>query len=458
MNEHTENNVVDQEQIESRTLASKERYLRPIDTARRLRHLMWCEFELSRAAFGWLPAVDTYEGKTEIGRYGYVHNQHMGHLYSRLQELPGNLNEKQGTPPLIREAFERMTTAPSLASFYGGYLLVLQNMYADYDQLKLALDPILDAPTLDKLKFVEIERHGMIDWARKQAQFAYTEDGAGCVEMTQWKHYVAAVWVLMQQGLQQDSAVAEVIWPTHPAGQAAGPVPTHSTLDPRFPVYVPKSSVFQKAYSDTSMSPLNDSVKQMHYINATEIGAAESLCYFYYGVQRMPLQFYLDTARHLWDEIRHSQMGLRRLTQMGYKPEQFFWFKGSSGKAFDELSQEYFPEMYASLTMVAEPCSFIKKRKSAEKFWEFGDALSAIQCEFDMVDERMHVDFGKKWGPELFKQINDPITAQEMSDRMRTRRVEKLGAATSPEEINKIIKNFPGFCGLSTIELEYSNF
>jgi uncharacterized ferritin-like protein (DUF455 family) len=204
------------------------------------------------------------------------------------------------------------------------------------------------------------------------------------------------------------------------------------------------------------MSPLFDSVKQMHFINATEMGAAENLAYMYYAVQNMPLAFFYDLARHLWDEVRHFQMGVRRLRQLGFATEQFKYFRGGPNR--EDVEEAWYADMYANLTMVAEPCSFIKKRKSAEAFWQFGDALSAIHCEYDMVDERMHVDFGKKWGPELYKRIEgDLMTAQKMSERARLKRIQILNAVTE-EEVERTIRNFPAFCGFSTSELNYGNY
>ncbi|MNI58501.1 hypothetical protein D3C73_1136140 [compost metagenome] len=248
-------------------------------------------------------------------------------------------------------------------------------------------------------------------------------------------------------------AAYEVVWPTHPCDNPAGPIPAEAATDPAFPIYVPKSNKRMKNYTDPTMSPLIDSVKQMHYINATEMSAAESLAYLYYGVQHMPLTFYYDLARHLWDEVRHCLMGIRRLKQLGFATEDFKYFQVMPGK---DIAAEWFPDMYASLTMVAEPCSFLKKRKAAQSFWEFGDTLSAVQVEFDMADERMHVDFGKTWGPELYKQINQMVTAKELSERARTRRLTQMDVPAS--EIKQVTKNFPAFCGFTTSELNYSNY
>jgi uncharacterized ferritin-like protein (DUF455 family) len=457
LNDHKDSNVIDNEHIQGYTGEPGSGLLRPIDTATALKQLLWYEFECSRMAFGWMPAAPDYDAKTVLGRFGYVHNQNAKHLYERAGELPGAINEKSGPPALVREAFERISMAPDADHFYVGYEFLLRQIYTEYDRLYARLDPILDAPTLDKIKILMLERNFMLEWLKEKIRFAFISDKARSALRKTWEQYIALVWYRMNEGLEQGKSMADVAWLGHPSAEPAGPVPAWSALDPAFPEYRPKSE-FKKAYSDPDLSPLHDSIKQMHYINATEIGAAESLCYLYYGVQNMPLAFYFDLARHLWDEVRHSQMGVRRLRQLGYSTEQFKFFKGSPGTNLENLKREWFPDMYAGLTMVAEPCSFIKKRKSAEKFWEFKDSLSAIQVEFDMADERMHVDYGKKWGPELYKQIDQMLTSKEMAEKARERRVEQLGVAATKEEIRKIAKDFPGFCGLSTIELEYSKY
>ncbi|MGO4497854.1 DUF455 family protein [Paenibacillus sp. 2RAB27] len=280
---------------------------------------------------------------------------------------------------------------------------------------------------------------------RKQFQFVPSESDQRRQIFQDWKLYVSNLW---------HAYSSRQVWPPAPGAPPAGPVPAEGKLDPRFPHYSHKPDQYKKAYSDPGMSPLQDSIQQMHYINATEMSAAESLSYLYYAVQNMPLAFYFDLARHLWDETRHFAMGVRRLFQLGYSLDQFQFFKSGPGK---QVEDSWYADMYASLTMVAEPCSFIKKRKAAEAFWEFGDALSAIHCEFDMVDERMHVDFGKRWGPELFKTLkNDLITAQKLSERARLIRLEYLDVPL--EERQQIAMNFPAFCGFSTVELSYSKY
>ena len=83
--------------------------------------------------------------------------------------------------------------------------------------------------------------------------------------------------------------------------------------------------------------------------------------------------------------------------------------------------------------------------------------MSAIHIEFDITDERLHVDFGKKWGAELHKQIGQMVTARELAERAKIKRMEDL-AALSYEDAKKIVKNFPMFCGFSTVDLNYDSY
>jgi uncharacterized ferritin-like protein (DUF455 family) len=243
------------------------------------------------------------------------------------------------------------------------------------------------------------------------------------------------------------------LFPPAPEHEAAGPIPAVPVMDEeRFPPLESDGST--QAYSDNGMSPLFHSVRQMVYINATEISPAETMTYLYYSVQNMPLAFYYDFARHMWDEFRHSEMGMRRLEQFGFRSTDFKWLRTSTPS---QESEAGYADMYAWLTMVAEACSFSKKRKAVEAFWNFGDDMSAIQTEFDIVDERLHVDFGTKWGPELYKQVGDMITPQLMAERARRRRLEELQTIL-PDELDKLSKNFPAFCGFHTNSLEYGKY
>ncbi len=52
-----------------------------------------------------------------------------------------------------------------------------------------------------------------------------------------------------------------------------------------------------------------------HYLN--EITAAETLGSILWLTPEMPWEYQHNVARHLWDEVRHSQLGQIRVQQLG---------------------------------------------------------------------------------------------------------------------------------------------
>lgn len=429
----------------------KQRLFRPTDTGDALKHLMWQELEMSRMAAGWVPALLKYEDKTRLARHSYVHNRHMKALHERIRELPVALSERDWSPALTEEAFERISLAPDEPCFLIGYQLLVTDLYRQYDELQQKLDPILDAPTLDNLRIIMADRPEVTEWAKERARFEHLPNTPRAEQRDQWEAYVIKVIELFAHASRNGLDARDVPWPSHPAGRPAGPVPDVAVREARFPEYARKPGMI---YADPEQSPLHDHTRQMMFIHANELGPAESLAYLYYGVKRMPLPFYYDLARHMWDEFRHSQMGMRRLQQFGFKTEDFQWYKTRPLKGDVKTG---FADFFSHLTMVGESCSFSKKRKAGEAFWKFGDELSAVQMEFDITDERMHVDFGTRWGPELYKQVGEIVTAKTMARKARERRLRELDAV-SPEEFEKMADNFPAFCDLHRSALNLENY
>ncbi len=427
-------------------------FLRPVDIAEKLKNLLWNEFELSRIAAGWIPAISLYEHKVKFGRFSYLHNQHMKQLHERINELRGGLGDHDWIPELTEEAFDRLALAPDYPCFLAGYHIAVQAQYKQYDHLLTVMDPILDAPTYDIIRKILINRDELTLWLQGELRFASLDSGKRAEPFVQWERYAYQIWEIYQQATVSGKPSADTKWPSHPTEHPAGPVPDEPVLEDRFPIYDLKKP--SQIYSDPEMSPLHNNTRQMMFIHANEIGPAVSLAYLYYGVVRMPLPFYYDLSRHMWDEFRHSQMGMRRLQQFGFKTEDFQWFKA---KPLKGDIKSCFADMYSHLTMVGESCSFSKKRKAAETFWKFGDALSAVQMEYDITDERMHVDFGNKWGPELYKLIGEVVTAKTMARKARERRLKDLDVVTA-EEFDKIVDYFPAFCDLHRSSLNLENY
>ena len=85
-----------------------------------------------------------------------------------------------------------------------------------------------------------------------------------------------------------------------------------------------------------------------------EMQAAETLASMLWEVDGIDWEFYYDIARHCWDEVRHSQLGQRRLRELGYHIVDFPSAIGSYAwrQLFDPLRR------YCALTYVIEADSF----------------------------------------------------------------------------------------------------
>lgn len=426
--------------------------VRPIQTAEMLKQIYWIELECSRMAMGWAPSFPDWDEKGKMVRLSYLHTEHMKFLQERIDELPGaGIGKKEWTPDVISEGFERISIAPSTAFFAAAYRFVVSQVYSFYDRLTERLDPILDAPTFDRLSYIDASRRELTTWGADYEKFAGINDAVEREQFFKWQDFVKKTWNIMLRKLENNSEADSLVWPSFSVDQPAGPVPEKAALDPRFPLV--DLTKYKSAMFDPK-SPTHDSVKHMVFINASEMSAAETLTYLYYGVKRMPMEFYYDVARHTWDEVRHSQMGVRRLKQMGYRTEDFSWHP--STVPTKETMKEAFPEFYSALTMVMEPCSFIKKRKSIDAFLEHGDPMSSVQSEFDIADERLHVGFGKKWGAKLFEHMDDFVTAQSVELKAKQMHLQKMGY--KQEEIDGVLDSFPEFCGFATMDLKYDQY
>jgi len=117
----------------------------------------------------------------------------------------------------------------------------------------------------------------------------------------------------------------------------------------------------------------------------------------------MPFEFYQDFTRQVWDEARHTQMGRERLIAFGVDPYKVPIPVGH----YNVWANISLLHRLASLTQVGEACSFAPKRAWVAAAWKRRDALSALEHEYDIVDERTHVMFGARWIKDLMKRTGE---------------------------------------------------
>lgn len=419
-------------------------YLSPDETGEVLRDFFWREFELARMCFGWLPAFSSWKEKWWSGQIGYWHARHMRFLEERIRELPGVFRDRSDPPEVLRDAYTRISLAPSARAFWRAYEYLLNELHQDYDAFLAVADPVTNSPTIDCLNLVLIERQRILKWLAASPLAVYRDESASGLDAA-WREYAQQVLAAVGKVLDGDDGA----WPAIPDGEPMGPVPVDGRSDPSMipSDYQQRVSEAEmrtyEFYADEKNSPLANNVRQMVFINSTEIIASELVAYIFYSCHKLPFEFYYDTARHIWDEIRHTEMGLRRLKQFGFKLEDFrYW--GPCHVAKDATALDHY-EFYSELTNRAEACSFSYKRSCAEAFRKHGDIISAVQSEFDVADERLHTGYGAKWSPELFKHATgESMTSAALVERYRVAALRKKGY--SDEEIEQRKRALNSFC------------
>jgi hypothetical protein len=163
---------------------------------------------------------------------------------------------------------------------------------------------------------------------------------------------------------------------------------------------------------------------------------------------RLPFEFFTEFSRQLWDEARHSTMGFERLQAFGVDPYSVPIPVGH----FTAWANINLLHRLASLTQVGEACSFAPKRQWVKHAWERQDPLSALEHEYDIVDERMHVRFGARWIPEIMRLQHDGRSVRQVvqdADWEFRERINKLRKKAGENWAKDLGERFMG-CGTDT--------
>lgn len=407
-----------------------------------LDHFIAFEWALTKVQAGWIPATPRLEWRLELPRYFFEDMQHVMALRERRCEYAKSASPKPLTSRL--SAFlATVTEADSAASFYHQLFGVLKPaLLAAYREYYDLCDPVADAPTRYILERVIFEKNRQLEQTRALFQAeplepentadaeAYVGHMAACLE---------ALGTLTPRYAQEGPE-----FPVNPITNPAGPAPDKECHDPAM-------RLTEKFPENTSECSLHGSLREVIYHMANEWQVVAPMCYAYYELERMPLEFFADLSRHIWDECRHAQIGHRRLKELGFSQSDFIW---PAPQNRPESVQDYM----AMLTLVGEACSFKRKQSSIIPFLRAGDHRSALLPSIDCVDERQHVGYGAKWVPEIFKRYaNDERPLREIATDVRSKVLaERKILSEDTTSRRQVSSRLPLFC--SAFEFSNLNF
>ncbi len=149
-----------------------------------------------------------------------------------------------------------------------------------------------------------------------------------------------------------------------------------------------------------------------HYLN--EMTAAETLGSILWMTPEMVWEYQHNVARHLWDELRHSQLGQTRVQQLGLKISEV----PQVVQIYNVMMKLPAVEQYALLTTVIEPNGMPEKVANREHWEEIHDEISAAAVSYDWSDENFHVRWGAKWTPVLLETYGYKETPKQIAERM----------------------------------------
>lgn len=420
-------------------------WLRTGDHVPRITRLVSLNFGLVRLLAGWVPNCASYTLKTDLPQHIYADMRHLLRLRDRLNQLPGTRGPIEPEPD-IQTFLEQLGAADDHHCFLSAfYFDVKRAMLVALEDYLLDCDPLYDAPTIYELRGIVPELREQLEWANAALLESRLDlPTAKCV--AKWRAYVRAALAAIG-GIFGDEPRPPTSVPASPAVAPLQPAPVTFCGDPQM-------KYMDHFPLDTSEDPVHMTLREIVYHNATEWAVIDHLCVLFYGAREMPLEFYHDLARHTWDEARHSRMGMRRLTEMGFEPfRDFQW-------PYTPTRITKFAEWFGGLTMLAEACSFTRKHGSVEPFYRFGDPLSAQQSEIDCVDERLHVSFGRKWLPTLAKQAGDDRPLQVIVRSLRENsllgRTDMQIAEWTEAKKRELAQNAAAYCNAIEFGLDFT--
>ena len=366
----------------------------PIDANRRLlNRYRFLEHEILQVLAGWMPAVGHFETKCEVGRSIWECALHVNALYLRLREIQSPAFQRPDDAAFVRLGTELRHAPDEHALVRAIYRVVFPELIEALAEHEKATFPNSDQPSVYAIK------HALLDLRSQQERMlpllaTLEADGAVSPAAAAWERYIEAL--LHASGGISGNA---------PRGSAPTPPPERREFIP--PREAARDARFTNRGADFAAMPPEEDYRA-HTIEeferySTEMLAAETVAVVLYGLRDMPWEFQFDSARHLYDEVRHCLMGYEWMRRNGLDP-----FQSPQYLQVFRWRCQFPPVMqYCMLTMGNEVHAFPYRHRRVDAHEKSGDRLSEQFVRYDIADETQHVRFGHRWLPEMLRHIGE---------------------------------------------------
>jgi hypothetical protein len=367
-----------------------------------LKRYAYLERACMRTLAGWLPGVPEWEAKNEFGLHIWESADSADQLRGRLRELRCHQPERFLSPTL-EKVFKELDYAQNTAEvIVGVYLVVKKQLLEAYRSHPDVTWADFDNPTVKMTESLIANTEKQVAWAEQ-----YFPTIAGSYPGWEaWRAYLAGL-------LAADGGVTG----SGPKGQDPVRPGEHPLLLPwaqcqrmsDWPIFDPSADLEPDRKAEPEAHRL---WRFKHYLN--EMTAAETLGSILWMTPEMEWEFQHNASRHLWDEIRHSQLGQIRVQQLGLKIAEV----PQVVQIYNVMMNLPAVDQYALLTTVIEPNGMPEKSANREHWEEIEDDISAAAVSYDWSDENFHIRWGQKWTPVLLQTYGYKETPAEIKERM----------------------------------------
>jgi uncharacterized ferritin-like protein (DUF455 family) len=400
-----------------------------LDTAQLLKRFYFCERMILVSCAAWIPAIAPLEIKTSLARFIWQSAETAHALRNRVFELrfPSRLLEEEGPDQSLIELFSAVKDSPSVPAFLlsvGNVLLpALRDSYQSY---LAASDSIADGPTHRFLSLALTEKLEQITAYERWTRSELSRNPESRASAHEWANAVA----------DRLSQLGGVGVGAPPAATAAGPlpgskaysIPNRPARDPRFwpcRFYWPDVVDPTFPYGEGMRLQLRSAISHLNEVWAIESGGLMLSAF----ADVLAWEWIHDAARWTYDESRHCRMGYERLIAWGFDPVQL----PLGTYIYDSASRED-PIYRLGMLYFFETKNIHHKLTRAQRFHDYGDALSEHDMDFDWADETIHAGYGKHWLRELLAvRGEDPAAHDQVRERCGKLVSDYVATATEGE-------------------------
>lgn len=369
---------------------------------RRLNRYRYVAHEAMHFLAGWLPVAARFELKCELARTLWENSLHVNALYLRLREIQSPAFQQPADAALVHLMKEMLHAPDEYALALAYYNIVTPSLIAALETHETATFPNSDLPSVRAIQ------HMLLDLRAEQLRLrpilaeAATADRITPAALA-WEQYTRRLLAAAGgvSGLQPRCAT-----PPASPDRVTFKAPREARRDERFTTLGADLEAMP-AEEDHDAHTTEEFERY-----STEVLAAETVAVVMFGVEGMPWEFQFDTARHLYDEIRHALMGYEWMRHHNMDP-----FQSPQYLHIFKWRCQFTPVMqYCMLTMGNEVHAFPYRHRRVEAHQKTGDQLSEQFVRYDIADETQHVRFGKRWLPALIEHIGESRSLEQYTE------------------------------------------